>query len=447
MKQKVKSKMKIGQLVGNSNEKVKQAFGMNRRKTIPNPENDGTTHINIESQASTQLGRFIASGSASFKIEPFGEFKTINGFILYVMVEPLDEYRYMNAGEAFHVIRQRHIPDNHLYQAYVKDAYRAIFKRNKRMQKLLIENTLPFISYYLRVVDAGQVRNIATDDANGKFKIPVRTRRDSWLPDMIADLAEEFRQNKDVTEMDGDYRSVINKIGSMMEEVKEPVKDNVDTVKAKKHPKGNIVIRHRYIIDENDDGEDEATSVQELKPSTDNVIDKKVDNSFVSGMTNVSAVHAELTTSCRNSDHDDIDYAHQHVPSDYDPDPIDYPEHFPNQMDGDLIPESEHIADSIPTTSDTEMTFEEKQEMIDKISTMIEKDAVKSISDSVPAPILPFSSITEVPQADQVDKINTSPNSPLEDGEKLVDEESETDPIGYIHRRPRIPGIDDESKS
>ncbi|SOK59156.1 hypothetical protein [Yersinia phage fHe-Yen9-03] len=121
-----------------------------------NPDEDGITHINIYSQAKTELGRLLSNFALSpFIYEPYGKFNSAEGFwYWYLTGKQHDTLRYLSGFEAKKEGRKYRndrldvlgLTDDDLevmmQMLVLKVAY------NPHIASLLKESTLPLVHYY-----------------------------------------------------------------------------------------------------------------------------------------------------------------------------------------------------------------------------------------------------------------------------------------------------------
>ncbi|QOI72367.1 hypothetical protein pEaSNUABM50_00343 [Erwinia phage pEa_SNUABM_50] len=126
------------------------------QEPIYNPDEDGITHINIYSQAKTELGRLLSNFAHSpFVYEPYGKFESGEGFwYWYLTGQQHDSLRYLSGFEAKKEGKKYRndrldvlgLTDEDLevmmQMLVLKVAY------NPHIASLLKESTLPFCHYY-----------------------------------------------------------------------------------------------------------------------------------------------------------------------------------------------------------------------------------------------------------------------------------------------------------
>ena len=187
-------------------EKVKQTTV----KSLPQPANDGKTHLNFWIIGRVRAFRILTQGERTFSIPELGEFETLNDFILYVLDGPNDEYRFMTRQKATRELNRLRRPLSKEEYDYIKDAFRQLLLSDKSATKALIETTLPFDCYYVH------------KNRHSNQSIPVRPiwSRD-WIC-MATDLREEFKnlaRNPQARITRPNYQSIMDKLLGQMEAI------------------------------------------------------------------------------------------------------------------------------------------------------------------------------------------------------------------------------------
>ena len=160
----------------------RKGFFEKRLEEMPNPNNDGITHINVFNTAATNLGRRLALGNSYFVHPKLGSFNCLDAFSLLLnSKQPNDRFRYITFREARGIINKIR---NHRkcagYVGMMKDGYRHFILNNPELYKEFVESTLPFDSYQI-MKDSGLV---------------ARTHKANWLVDLLEELRVEFRTGK-----------------------------------------------------------------------------------------------------------------------------------------------------------------------------------------------------------------------------------------------------------
>lgn len=160
----------------------RKGFFEKRLEEMPNPNNDGITHINVFNTAATNLGRRLALGNSYFVHPKLGSFNCLDAFSLLLnSKQPNDRFRYITFREARGIINKIR---NHRkcagYVGMMKDGYRHFILNNPELYKEFVESTLPFDSYQIM-------------KASG---LVARTHKANWLVDLLEELRVEFRTGK-----------------------------------------------------------------------------------------------------------------------------------------------------------------------------------------------------------------------------------------------------------
>lgn len=160
----------------------RKGFFEKRLEEMPNPNNDGITHINVFNTAATNLGRRLALGNSYFVHPKLGSFNCLDAFSLLLnSKQPNDRFRYITFREARGIINKIR---NHRkcagYVGMMKDGYRHFILNNPELYKEFVESTLPFDSYQIM-------------KASG---LVARTHKANWLVDLLEELRVEFKTGK-----------------------------------------------------------------------------------------------------------------------------------------------------------------------------------------------------------------------------------------------------------
>lgn len=157
----------------------RKGFFEKRLEEMPNPNNDGITHINVFNTAATNLGRRLALGNSYFVHPKLGSFNCLDAFSLLLnSKQPNDRFRYITFKEARGIINK--IRNHRTCAGYVgmmKDGYRHFILNNPELYKEFVESTLPFDSYQIM-------------KASG---LVARTHKANWLVDLLEELRVEFK--------------------------------------------------------------------------------------------------------------------------------------------------------------------------------------------------------------------------------------------------------------
>ena len=160
----------------------RKSFFELRLEEMPNPNNDGITHINVFDTAATNLGKRLSLGNSYFVHPKLGSFNCLDAFSLLLnSKQPNDRFRYITFREAKAIIAKIR---NHRkcvgYVGMMKDGYRHFILNNPELYKEFVESTLPFDSYQIL-------------KASG---LVARTHKANWLVDLLEELRIEFKTGK-----------------------------------------------------------------------------------------------------------------------------------------------------------------------------------------------------------------------------------------------------------
>ena len=160
----------------------RKGFFEKRLEEMPNPNNDGITHINVFNTATTNLGRRLALGNSYFVHPKLGSFNCLDAFSLLLnSKQPNDRFRYITFREARGIINKiRNHRNCAGYVGMMKDGYRHFILNNPELYKEFVESTLPFDSYQIM-------------KASG---LVARTHKANWLVDLLEELRVEFKTGK-----------------------------------------------------------------------------------------------------------------------------------------------------------------------------------------------------------------------------------------------------------
>ena len=160
----------------------RKSFFEKRLEEMPNPNNDGITHINVFDTAATNLGKRLSLGNSYFVHPKLGSFNCLDAFSLLLnSKQPNDRFRFITFREAKAIIAKIR---NHRkcvgYVGMMKDGYRHFILNNPELYKEFVESTLPFDSYQIL-------------KASG---LVARTHKANWLVDLLEELRIEFKTGK-----------------------------------------------------------------------------------------------------------------------------------------------------------------------------------------------------------------------------------------------------------
>ncbi|AMM43911.1 hypothetical protein FDG95_gp348 [Pectobacterium phage vB_PcaM_CBB] len=123
---------------------------------IYNPEEDGITHINIYSQAKTELGRMLSNFYYSpFTFEPYGEFASGESFWYWYLtgqqhnsLKTLHGFEAKKEGRKYRNDRLDVLGLTNEDLEVMEQMLVHKIAYNPNIAKLLKESTLPFVHYY-----------------------------------------------------------------------------------------------------------------------------------------------------------------------------------------------------------------------------------------------------------------------------------------------------------
>ena len=124
-----------------------------------NPEKDGVDHINVYSKGKTEIGRLLSNfAETPFTYEPYGTFKSVEGFWYYYFTDCENEYLKDLHGSAAKtagkkVLKEAYGDVTEKDKEIVLEAIRCKLRQNRYILDLLVENDLPFEHYYVRIDD------------------------------------------------------------------------------------------------------------------------------------------------------------------------------------------------------------------------------------------------------------------------------------------------------
>lgn len=124
---------------------------------IWNPEEDGITHINIYSQAKTELGRMLSNFYYSpFVFEPYGEFASGESFWYWYLtgqqhdeLKSLSGFQAKSAGRKYRNDRLDILGLTNEDLEIMENMLVLKIAHNPNIATLLKESTLPFCHYYV----------------------------------------------------------------------------------------------------------------------------------------------------------------------------------------------------------------------------------------------------------------------------------------------------------
>lgn len=149
-------------------------------QTLPDPREDGQTHINVFSRGWTYLGRMCSNFARSpFTHPDHGYFESMEGFYYwYSTGQQHDELRHLTGFQAKVVGRQFERVYCEHFEHVLTQALRCKFNQNPELAQLLKESELPLLHYY---VFGGKV-------------VPVRGH--DWLVEGLTAIRNELKTER-----------------------------------------------------------------------------------------------------------------------------------------------------------------------------------------------------------------------------------------------------------
>lgn len=146
-----------------------------------NPLNDGITHINVYSKASTELGRLLSNFAYTPFVHPiFGKFDSVEGFwywlgtgCIHDKLRSLHGYSAKQYGKTLEIIHRDDFEDN------VKLAILTKIESSEKLSNMLVKSKLPLVHYYY-----------FGEKDNAKIVEPTSHR---WIIDFITDVRTELK--------------------------------------------------------------------------------------------------------------------------------------------------------------------------------------------------------------------------------------------------------------
>lgn len=126
-------------------------------------EEDGVSHINVGSDARTELGKkLVMTANLGFRHPYLGPFRNHEGYRRYVIhPNPTDNLRYTYGAKTDNPDRMDDRINRQHYRRLVIDGYYLKIKQNRNLLALFKENTLPFEEYYANTI-SGIIINHST---------------------------------------------------------------------------------------------------------------------------------------------------------------------------------------------------------------------------------------------------------------------------------------------
>lgn len=187
----------------NDVESIKNPLKTGVAFTHPHSEMDGVDHINIDSRAKTELGRWLTHmQEAHFKHTRFGPFSSMEGFWAFARNgctgDQYRRYRGMTAVRASRKIETRKLAN--FYEIMLEANYAKI-DQHPAFKKALIESTLPFEHYYIHGPKGAKA---------GSPGILIKPAMDDMMVTMMTQLREMFRNGEVPAEPDYSDLFLIN---------------------------------------------------------------------------------------------------------------------------------------------------------------------------------------------------------------------------------------------
>ena len=148
-------------------------------------EEDGISHVNVGSNAKTDLGKHLAmTVNLGFRHPFLGPFRTHEGFRRYVIhPNPTDNLRYTYGSKTnSHSAKDDRLNRQH-YRRIVIDGYYLKIKQNPTLLDLFKTNELPFEEYFV----------------NETSGIAINHSTAAWHTEALNELGAVFREGKPYT--------------------------------------------------------------------------------------------------------------------------------------------------------------------------------------------------------------------------------------------------------
>lgn len=154
-------------------------------RAVTSWEGDSIDHINVQHDAVTPIGRFLAQNSNfSFRHSHFGDFTSVDTFYIWLTtVERDDRLRTCSASEAYNFKnRLTHRSVHNLY-AILLDADYQKLKQYPETLAAFKESTLPFDNYFY--------------DHNTELKLPRRSVRGTWKIEGWEEIRKAVKEGRE----------------------------------------------------------------------------------------------------------------------------------------------------------------------------------------------------------------------------------------------------------
>lgn len=130
-------------------------------RSLPNPSEDGVTHINAHITGVTKLGRYLSppfqtSTTPTFHHPMLGSFRTVENLWLYLNTGGQDRMRYMAPGRARELAKLGKTFKCLQFRELLIDGVILHLRNNSSFEKMMIDSELPF-DYYFFLKKKGQV--------------------------------------------------------------------------------------------------------------------------------------------------------------------------------------------------------------------------------------------------------------------------------------------------
>jgi hypothetical protein len=119
---------------------------------MPNPRDDGVTHVNVYSRGATLLGKLLSNfASVRFTVPEHGTFDSIEGYWYWLGCKD-DRLRSLSGYAAKKVgreLRSSDWPSSPDFKSRILTALQAKYDASPTLRRLLSLNRLPFEHYYV----------------------------------------------------------------------------------------------------------------------------------------------------------------------------------------------------------------------------------------------------------------------------------------------------------
>lgn len=121
--------------------------------------NDGTTHLNVDPEAKTELGRaLVVKLDQPFVHPKLGEFNSIEGMLEWVKHKGRDErFRTMSISSLRRYVSNYPVEFLQNFDDVIVDAWYWKLRHYPHLFELMRKNTLPFERYYIQTTPKGKL--------------------------------------------------------------------------------------------------------------------------------------------------------------------------------------------------------------------------------------------------------------------------------------------------